>query len=196
MAYTPSGIAHNLPSGDSRRVSFGPGILKLSTYAPSAAGGTPSVDVGYVRSGGQLTISREIIELLQGSPRKRVGRWASAENVQFTISGVEWNLNNLAYALGVGTTTLNPAAGGKDSLTFGGSMDFSDLSLLYEHRLASGYTTTMYIWRCSGAGEVNITTGDDIHEFPMTFIALEGTSNWTNGGLAVDSKLFKIDIQK
>jgi len=176
-------MAYNIPSGETTRLSFGPGVLYLG-----ASGTTPSVDVGYAR-GATMTITRDVIELWQGSPQELIKRYSNKETVKFAINGLEWNVDNLSYALGGGETA---SAGGVDTIEGGGDPNMSEVALMYQHITPEGYTITAYLWKAAGDGQVAIEFGDDLHEFGYNFTALLATTNWAGESLAVKKKLYKV----
>jgi len=177
-------MPYNIPSYDSDRFSFGPGILYLGV-----TGSTPSVDIGAVRSGAELTIARERLDVPQGSPRTIVKSYAVQENVQLTVTGIEWNLDRLADVLGAGVTTSSVA---EDTIAFGGDMSIAQKALKFVHRTPAGTTIEVYLWAVEGSGEVAVTFGDDIHEFPYTFLARRATTDWAGNSLSTTRQLFKI----
>ena len=176
-------MAYNVPSGETERVSFGPGVLYLG-----ASGTTPTVDVGYAR-GATLTITRDVIELWQGSPQELIKRYSNKETVKLAINGLEWNVDNLSYALGAGETTTGVSP---ELLEGGGDPNMSEVALMYQHITTEGYTVTLSIWTATGDGEVSIEFGDDLHEFGYNFTALLSTTNWGGDSLAAKKKLYKI----
>jgi len=76
-------VPFNLPTYDTSEFSFGPCVV----YA-GPAGTTPAVDIGAVRGGASLEITREIIEVRQGNPALPVKRYVNNETASFTVTGV------------------------------------------------------------------------------------------------------------
>ena len=118
--------AYNVPSYETDKFSFGPAVL----YA-GPAGSTPSVDIGAVRSGGSLVVTRTILDVNQGSPATLVKRYVTAESGVLTITGIEWDFDNFSRVLGAGETSAN-------TFEFGGSMTVSNLALKLVHRNPAG----------------------------------------------------------
>jgi len=171
---------YNVPSYTTNNISIGPGVLFIN----STAGSTPDTDVGAVR-GGELTISREKLDIDQGFPAQSIVSYAIGEDVTLAITGIEWNFSNLAYALGGGTASAT-------QFDFGGSPNFTEVSLKYQHRMAAGSTIDIDIWTANGSGELAIPFGDDVQEFNMTFTALNSTTDWGGTTLDDDKSLFQI----
>ena len=178
-------MAFNVPAYETARFSFGPGILYLG-----AAGSTPSVDVGAVRGDAELTIQRVPLEMKQGSPQSLVKKYAVEENVSLKVTGVEWDLTNIAYALGAGVTS---ASGANEILEFGGDLSFTQRAIRFVHIAPDGSTIDLQIFLAEGAGELSVAYKEtDFHEFPFTFNALEASVDFSNASLASNKKKFKI----
>lgn len=173
----------NVPSFDVSNISVGPGILFLGT-----AGNTPTVDVGAVRDG-ELAITREKLDITQGWPATLIARYAPAETVQLTVTGIEWHFANLAKALGAGVAV---GAGAGTQFDFGGDINFQNVSALYQHRLAAGGTIDIKLWTANGSGEITTTFGGDVHEFPYVMTALNTTVDWASNTLDEDKALMQI----
>lgn len=173
-------MPYNLPSYETNKISFGPGIL----YA-GVAGTTPGVDVGAVRSGASFVVTRTMLDVNQGSPATLIKRFVTAETGVLTVTGIEWDFNNFANVLGAGITS-------DETFEFGGSMDVSNLALKFVHRNPAGHTYTLMIWLANGEGVLTIPFGDDIHEFEYSFAALQTETNWEGNDLDEGKRLFKV----
>jgi hypothetical protein len=136
-----------------------------------------------------MTITREVLELWQGQPQTLIKRYSNKELVKFALTGLEWNLTNLSYALGGGETSTES---GKVIIEGGGDPNMSEVALKYEHVTPEGHTITAHIWTATGDGEVSIEFGDDLHEFGYGFTALESTTDWAGVTLAAKKKLYKV----
>lgn len=169
----------NVPSFTTNNISIGPGILFLGV-----SGATPTVDVGAVRSG-ELAITREKLDINQGFPAQSIISYAISEVVTLTITAIEWDFIHLAQALGAGVATST-------QFDFGGDPNFSEVAIKYQHRMASGSTLTLDIWKANGTGEITTTFGDDVQEFPYAFSALNSTLDWATNVLDSDKSLFQI----
>lgn len=178
-------MAVNVPSYETGRFSFGPGILYMGV-----AGATPTVDIGAVKGDAELSIERVRLEMKQGSPQSLIKSYAVEENVSLKVTGVEWNMDNLAYTLGAGITGLS---GADETFEFGGDQDTNSRALRYVHIQPDGSTVDIHIFNGEGAGELAIALKEtDFHEFPMEFNALEGTVDFENVALEASKKKIKI----
>lgn len=178
-------MAYNVPSYESGRFSFGPGILYIG-----AVGTTPTIDIGAVKGDSELIIDRESLEMQQGSPQSVVKQYAIKETVGFKVSSVEWDLDNLSHALGAGVTSIN---GAEEILEFGGDMDYANVALRFVHRTPDGGTVDMHLFKAEGSGKLSIALKEtDFHEFPFEFNILEGSLNFEGSALADKKKKFKI----
>ena len=131
----------------------------------------------------ELSLTRQLLEVFQGSPRTRVKQWAMEEAVEFTIVGIEWNLIQLARFVGAGVTKGTTNAG--STWSFGGDTNVLESALLFRHVMPVGHTIDVYIWRCQPSAEMRIPFGDEVHEFGASFRANTSTLDW--GGTALPS---------
>lgn len=177
-------MPYNLPSYDTNRFSFGPGVLKLGT-----TGTTPTTDVGAVQSGATLTLTRELLEVPQGSPKTVVKRWATAESVALAVTGIEWNLAHLSEFLGIDYT----AGPSPDRMDFGGALTVKQVSLKFIHQTPAGGTVEIWLWEATGAGNIEVKFGDDVHEFPYVFNAVYSANGWDGVTLIDGQNLCRID---
>jgi len=178
----------NMPTYDTDDISLGPGVIFLGPV-----GSTPAVEVGAVRSGSTLTITREVVDVEQGTPAALIKSFARKEMISLTFRGLQWSLRDLAWALGAGVTAEDAT---EATLGFGGDMDVSNVALMFRHELPVGHTVETYFWAARGSGEVAIEHGDDPHEFPYTFNAVRQTVDWNGDALASQQQLFKIVRKK
>ena len=158
-------MSYNVPNVTVDNVSFGPGVLFAG-----ACGVCPMTDIGAVRSGAELVITREKIMLEQGSPYLSIVQHVIRETVQLTVTGVEWNFTNLVRGLGAGEL-LSQATFRR--FRFGGDMGISKLSLCYRHHTAEGDEVYVKLWCAQGNGEITVNFGDNYHEFPFSFSAIQ-----------------------
>jgi len=194
----------NMPVYDTDNFSFGPGVLLLcpADKLPCPSEGSPTLpikgdaggsygdffDVGAVRSGAEFAITRERLEVFQGSPRTLVKQYVTMESVQLTVTGIEWNLTNLKYVLGSGIQDSGPP----ETFDFGGALDIDEVGVLFVHETPAGHTIAIRIWRAQGAAELTVTFGDDLSEFPFVFRALTATVNWDCAALPSGKDIFRI----
>lgn len=160
----------NVPQYDTRNFSFGPGILYLSAYDTTNDKPVyPTTDVGAVRAGAVLRITREILDVVQGSPDLIVKSFVRSETVEFTINSIEWKLDNLYTALGGGE--LDTA---NNKIRFGGDMDLDLYTLKFVHTTPAGDTWVIKIWKANPTGELEINfSTDDVHQFALNFRGLK-----------------------
>ena len=175
-------MPYNLPSYETDRFSFGPGILYIGV-----AGTTPLEDVGAVRSGGSLGLAREVLEVPQGSPKQIVKRWATAETATLSLTGIEWNLQNLSRFLGVDYEVGPPTV-----LPFGGDIEIEEVALRFVHQTPAGGTVEVWMWKAQGSGSIEITFGDEVHEFPYVFNATDSSTDWAGDALGSKEHLCKV----
>ena len=183
-------MGYNLPTYDTTKLSFGMGILKIA--ALNTAGNTTAIitDVGAVKEGATLTITRTKLKAKQGNPQQIIKEFVTEESVVLNVAGMEWNLPNLAKALGGGAVT------GTTSLKLGGDMDMSSVAVLFQHRTPAGDTIHIRLWKANGSGEMSTTFGNDLHNFPYSFEAIVGASDWSGSALADKEKLMQIYIEQ
>ena len=176
----------NVPVYDADNISIGPGIVYIGPV-----GATPTVDVGAISEDGmEFTVSREYLEVHQGSPKVLIKQFVMGETVQLKCNTIEWNLFNLAHALGAGVTASTAA---KDTFDFGASPDTAEVAVHIQHSLPSGHTISLYMWRAQPSGEWNnVMKQDTLHNFPFSLKALQASTEWDGSALAVGKQLFRI----
>ena len=178
-------MSYNVPSYDTTRFSFGPGVLYMG-----AQGTTPLIDIGAVKGDAELSVERTMLEMFQGSPQSLVKKFAVKEDVKLKVTGVEWDLDNLAYGLGAGVTSVS---GAQEIFEFGGDTAVNNRAFRFVHRLPDGGTVDIHLFAAEGAGKLAVAMKEtDFHEFPFEFSCLEGTVDFTNTSLATNKKKFKI----
>lgn len=178
-------MAYNVPSYNTSKFSFGPGVLYIGPV-----GSTPLIDLGAVKGDAEMAVKRTALDVFQGSPASLVKKYFIQEDVSLKVTGIEWNLSNLARVLSAGVTT---DSGANETLEFGGDMDSDQYALRYVHRQPDGSTIDIQLFTVLGKGELAIAFKEkEVHEFPLEFYALEGTVNFLNQALADGKKKFKI----
>lgn len=170
----------NIPNVTTNNFSFGPGVLKLG---PS--GSTPTLDVGAVNAGASLEIRGTVLDARQGNPSMLIKRYTQTSDVTFSVTGLEWDYDNFAKALGAGITTSS-------QFDYGGDADVASYALQFEHRMPSGNTQTVRIWEVVGSGEMTINFGEDLHEFPFAYQAVRATTDWASNSLNGCNQYFRI----
>jgi hypothetical protein len=178
-------MAYNVPTYDTSRFSFGPGILYMGV-----PGTTPLIEIGAVKGDSELSIERTRLEVFAGSPQSKIAQYATKEVAMLKVTGIEWNFNNLNFALGAGVTG---ASGAQETFEFGGDMAMSNRAVRFVHRTADGSTIDVQLFKCEGSGKIAVSFKEtDMHEFPYEFHTMEGTSDFSNQALAASKKQFKI----
>ena len=179
-------MGRNKPSGDAAQISMGPGIIFLGPV-----GATPSVDGGHVTGDAALSVIRERTDIRAGSPQNLIEALASQEDVSIEFTGIEWDMDALAKALGDGTTAVS---GADETLKVGGAPDFNKYALRFQHIMADGGTLTADMWKVIPAGEVAIALNlDSPHEMPMKFDAMyPGATDWGAAALSAGEELVKL----
>ncbi len=159
---------------DVTNISFGSGVLYLGPV-----GTTPSDDVNNdvgVITTASLQITRTKIEAFGGFPETLLVQYVRREDVTFSATGIEWNLARIRQALAAGRlTTSGPH---RTNLGFGGDVNLLTFSLEFVHQLPRGGTAVMRIWQAQGTGDLNLTLGGEIHEFPQQFRAVDSVRRW------------------
>jgi len=178
-------MAYNVPTYDTSRFSFGPGVLYIG-----AQGSTPATEIGAVKGDAELSVERTRLEVFAGSPQSKIAQYVTKEEVILKVTGIEWNLDNLNFALGAGVTgASNP----NETFEFGGDMNFSNRAVRFLHIAADGSTIDIHLFKCEGSGKLAISFKEtDMHEFPFEFHTLEGVTGFDAAALAANKKHFKI----
>lgn len=180
----------NIPAFTTDNISLGPGIVFIGPV-----GATPTVDVGAIQEDGiEFTVTRELLEVFQGSPKSRIANFVTGETVEMTAQTLEWNLLNLPFAMGTGVTTSSATI---DTYAFGSDPDLDEVALRIQHALPSGHTVLIDIWRAQPIGEWTMTLAqDELQQFPFGFRALVATTEWDGSALPVGEQLFRITREK
>jgi hypothetical protein len=176
----------NVPAYNTDNISLGPGILFIG-----ASGTTPTVDVGAIHEEGMtFTVTREYLEVFQGSPKTRIINFVTQETAELTMQTLEWKLENLPFALGAGVTT---SSGSQDTFSYGGDSGTKEVAVRVQHTLPTGHTISILMWRAQPSGEWELNmTQDDLQSFPFSFRALTATQSWDGAALASNQQLFRI----
>jgi len=180
----------NIPAYNTQNISIGPGVVYLGV-----SGTTPTHDIGAISEDGlEITLSQEYLEVYQGSPKSLIRTFKTSENMEIKITGLEWNLVDLAIALGAGVTTSSAS---QDTFAFGGDPDTDILAAKIVHTMPIGHTINIYVWQTQVSGEWSLSMAQDaLHTFPYSFKALVSTTAWDGTTLSSGSHLFKIVRQK
>ena len=171
----------NFPTVTPADISIGPGVIYMG-----AAGTTPTLEVGTitVEDGVKLKPTMEREDILAGNPAMIAHSLVKAAGFGIEFTGVEWDFDLLAYALGSGITT------GSSTLGFGGDPNMKQVAIEVHHRMA-GVLNTMIIrlWKGVADSAPEITMGMDAHKFPMSFVAQRSATSWSGAALAAEEQL-------
>jgi hypothetical protein len=139
---------------------------------------------------------RTVVDAEQGFPAIPVRSFVTKEEVQLSFTGIEWNLQNLQRAFGGGSYVNDPGnpptTPAKETFSFGGDINMQEVALKVVHKLPSGATEEIYVWRARGSGEIAVNFQDNIHEFPYTFTALHASTDWDGNALPANEQLARI----
>lgn len=184
-------MAFNLPVYDTDNITFGPAVIYLGTV-----GSTPTTDIGAVRGNTEITVAKEILEIMQGSPQTMIIQYVMAQNARVSFSSIEamGKLSLLQAAFGAGEYTGTPGTG-VETLGYGGDVNLAENSLLVRHVLPNGATLDWCFWRAQGKADTSVPfneTGETV--IPMEFQILDGLTDWAGSAIANSSKsrLFRI----
>jgi len=183
-------MAFNLPDYNADKLSFGPGVVLFGV-----AGETPGTDVGAVDEGMTLTHAVEVLDVLQGAPRRIVKSFRLGDTVTFAFAGFEWTIENFPELLGAGHVS-------GDEYGYGGDLSIQEVSLRLRHNMppktgaSVGSTLTIDIFRARSNGDLTLTFGAEIHSFPATFTALQSTEDWAGNALDSGEEYYKMTLQE
>jgi hypothetical protein len=179
-------VPYNVPTVTTDDISFGPAVL----YA-GVAGATPTVDVGSITEDGiSIEITSEKRSIAQGNPRIPVFAFSQAQGAMVKVTGIEWDYQNFAHALGAGVTT---SSGSEETFAFGGDPILTEMALHVQHYMAvSGNTLNVYVWKAVSEGGLTLPLGQDEHQFEFSFMALRSETNWAGDTLSADQQLLQL----
>ena len=179
-------MSRNIATGTDNNITMGPAILFLGV-----AGTTPLTDVGYldVENSATLEMTVDRGEVRVGNASLAQLAYAKAHDAKLTVTSIEYNQNNLANALGAGTTT---SSGTADTVTWGGEPLITELALNLRHYMAvPGHTYDLYMWTCVADGDISRAFRQDYHQYEYSFKALRSVTDWAGGTLGYNAQLFK-----
>jgi len=184
-------MAWNLPVYDTDNFTFGPAVIYIDDV-----GTTPTTDIGGVRGNTEVTVSKEILEIKQGSPQQVVKQYVMAQGARISFSSIEaiGKLAILKMAFGSGEYSGTPGSG-VETLGYGGSVNLDEKGILIRHILPNGATLDWCFWRCQGKADTSAPfneTGETV--VPMEFTVLDGLTDFTGAAIANSSleRLFRI----
>jgi hypothetical protein len=176
----------NLPTYDENKFSFGPGVIFFG-----ATGSTPTTEVGAITEDGvNIEITSEKKVITAGNPKVPIYAFSQSQGAKVSFSGIQWNFDHMAKALGAGTTT---SAGGEDSFSFGGDPIVSQVAVKVQHAMAvTGHTMNVYLWKAYSEAGMAIGMGADEHKFPHSYMAMRSATDWAGTTLTYRQQLFKL----
>ena len=179
-------MPYNVPSVTTNDISFGPAVL----YA-GIAGTTPLVDVGSITEDGiSIEITSEKRSIAQGNPRIPVFAFSQAQGAMVKLTGIEWDYQNFATALGAGVTTVSAT---EETYAFGGDPILTEIALHIQHYMAvSGNTLNVYVWKAVSEGGLTLPMAQDEHQFEFSLMALRSETNWAGATLAANQQLLQL----
>lgn len=171
-------------------MSFGPAVVYLG-----ASGTTPTADVGSIGEDGvEIELASTIFDVMQGNPSNVVQRFISEQNAFMRFSSIEWNVNQIAYTLGTGSTTIS---GSSEKVQFGGDPCPTNVAIYLQHRKACvAHTVYVRFWTASpetGSFSVKFTK-DAVQAHAHAFKAIRSTTNWAGSSLATNAQLMELEI--
>lgn len=180
----------NIPTVTTNDISFGPGRLYLG-----ASGATPTVDVGAIKEEGitfEMTAERR--EIRQGNPKLIEYAFTQVQDAMVKVGSIEWDVTNLAYALGAGTTASSAS---QDIVDWGGDPLVTNVALHIEHQMpVTGQTLNIYAWKAFSEAGFPIQFGHDEHGFDYSWKLMRSGTNWAGATLSYKHQLFRILRQK
>jgi len=171
----------NIPAGNASNISFGPAKIY---WGP--AGLTPTSEVGYIESA-TITLRRNVSEVIKGTPRLVESAVVSYEGAEIVFTGLEWRLDEIAALMGLDYTP------GNETLRFGSDSEAREVALLFKHRMPSGATVEVRVWKAIPEPELSIAFVD-LHTFPFRFQACAAETAWDNSTLSSGEKLIEMVI--
>lgn len=181
-------MPYNIPTVTTNDISFGPAVLFCGV-----AGTTPLVNIGSISEDGvSLEITSEKKYISQGNPRLNIYAFSQAQGVNVKVTGIEWDFNNMIYALGAGATETVASPAAAHEFKFGGDPLATIVALHIQHFMAvSGNTMNVYVWRAQGDAGLSTQFGQDEHMFEYSFTALRAEQDWASNSLDERYQLLK-----
>lgn len=176
----------NLPTVNTDDISFGPARLFIGE-----TGVEPSVDVGAITEDGiSIEFQSEMRDIVQGNPKLPELTFIQSQNVMVKVTSIEWDYDNLVFALGAGVTSSGVST---TSFAFGGEPCVEEVALKIEHVMCkTGDTITVNVWRAVGEGNTTLPFTHDEHQFEYNFKALRASQDWNSNVLAANEQLISI----
>jgi hypothetical protein len=171
----------NIPSGTTNNISFGPAVVLMGSAADGTAVGLPTTDVGFIGEDGvTVELAQEVRNIRQGNPALINYSFYTQQSCAINFTSIEWDFDNFSKVLGATYATGSP-----NDFGFGGKALATLVGLRVQHYMAvTGHTMNLYVWKAQSESSLNFTMGQDEHQFPFSFNALDSGSDF--GGTPVD----------
>jgi len=178
-------MTFNLPQYTTDNITFGPAIVRLGPV-----GTTPTADVGAIEGNVEVVVTKEVLEVFQGSPQVLIIQYVTVQGltVRFTALEALGKLSVLRYALGAGEYSGTPGVG-VETLDFGGDVNMAELAAQIFHQMPNGTSIFFNVWRAQGRADTTVTfnkTG--ISGTPIELQALDGQTDFTGTAIPTTSK--------
>lgn len=180
-------MSYNVPTVTTNNLSFGPGVVRVG-----AAGSTPATQVGAISEDGvALEFNGTKRQIRQGNPLMPVYDFIIDQSMVISFTGIEWDLDRLAEAMGSGVTA---SGSGEDYLYFGGEPVMTLQAVQVEHVMAvPGHTLFIEMWQgAANDPSKSIAMGVNEHSFPMSWSAQRVTTDWAGNALAAGRNLGRV----
>ena len=181
-------MAWNMPTYDTDNYTFGPCVIYIG-----ATGATPATDIGAVKGNTEVTVSKEVLEISQGSPKVVTKQYVTVQGAMIKFESLEpFKIANLAAALGAGVTTTD---GDTEYLGYGGDVNLGEKAIKLVHVQPNGTTITLCFWRCQAQSNLTIPFNESGEmSIPMEFKVLDGILNFAGATIASTSceRLFRL----
>ena len=181
-------MAWNMPSYNTDNYTFGPCIVYIVS-----TGQTPVTDIGAVKGNTEVSVTKEILEIKQGSPQVVTKQFVTVQGATIKFESLEpFKIANLEAALGAGVTG---SSGDTEVLEYGGDVNMSERAIRLVHIMPNGTTITMDFWRCQGQADLNIPFNEtDEMSIPMEFKVLDGIRNFAGETISSTScgRMFRL----
>lgn len=179
-------MAANLPSYDERRIPVGGARVFIGVI-----GATPTTDVGAIDVDGGITtrMIRSGGEVRQGFPSLSVLRYVNREDFEFEFDGLEYNPEQMRFAMGAGVTSYSST---EETYAFGGDPAVTTCAIHMRHEMLNGMTLNLYVWKARGMSDtVEMNFGQSPTVFPYKYQALHSATDWNGTSLTGKAQLVK-----
>lgn len=179
-------MAANLSIYDTNRIPVGGARIFIGVI-----GATPTTDVGAFDTDGGVTMRmmRTGGVIRQGFPSLPILHYVSQEDVEVEFSGLEYNPEQMRFAMGAGITSYSAT---EETYAFGGDPSVTTCAIHVRHEMLSGMTLNGYIWKARGQSDtVEVNLGMNPSTFPYKYQALHSATDWNGTSLNAKAQLMK-----